>query len=335
MKRIPPPLFAALILASGLSAGAGKATAAPGPSGFQLAWPLACEPGRNCWVQNYFDEGPGPQAQDYRCGHMTYDGHDGIDIRLASLAAMRRGVPVLAAAAGVVKAMRDGVVDASIRDPTNPHNPQEACGNAVVVVSPGGWQAMYCHMRKGSVQVRSGQPIKAGQQLGLVGLSGDTEFPHLHIGLRQGAGKVDPFAADGKPARCAPGARMLWSPAVAARLAYRSPLLINSGFAGGPVSEAQIDAEQALAPAKTRPLVVYVRAIGLETGDIQELKLSGPSGDLAATPLRPLDRPKATWTSFVGKKAPAQGWQRGTYRALYTVRRAGQVVLQRTWTHAF
>jgi murein DD-endopeptidase MepM/ murein hydrolase activator NlpD len=46
--------------------------------------------------------------------------------------------------------------------------------------------AHYCHLQPGSVRVRVGQRVRTGQQLGLVGNSGNTSGPHLHLGLTDG-----------------------------------------------------------------------------------------------------------------------------------------------------
>ena len=41
-------------------------------------------------------------------------------------------------------------------------------------------------MQPGSVRVRVGQRVRMGQQLGLLGNSGNTTGPHLHFGLTDG-----------------------------------------------------------------------------------------------------------------------------------------------------
>ena len=46
---------------------------------------------------------------------MAYDGHHGVDLRVPSMAAQQRGVSVLAAAAGTMKGVRDGMADVSVR----------------------------------------------------------------------------------------------------------------------------------------------------------------------------------------------------------------------------
>ena len=85
------------------------AAATPPCAAFKLGLPLACEPGRDCWVVRYVDRDPGPGFADYRCGTLGSDGHDGTDFAIADPQGMASGVPVVAAAAGVVRSMRDGV----------------------------------------------------------------------------------------------------------------------------------------------------------------------------------------------------------------------------------
>src|SRR5262249_35663984 len=49
---------------------------------FELGLPIDCEVGRSCVIQNYVDHDPSPNARDYQCGTLTYDGHNGTDFRL-------------------------------------------------------------------------------------------------------------------------------------------------------------------------------------------------------------------------------------------------------------
>src|SRR4051794_27387255 len=163
-----------------LAAWSGIAPAAP-----SLALPIACEMGKSCVLQNYVDHDPGPGSRDYRCGHLTYDSHKGTDIRVIDLPAFRRGVPVLAAAAGRVRAVRDGMPDVSVRDPSAAPVAGREAGNSVVIEHGEGWETQYAHLRKGSVAVRPGDRVEGGQPLGMTGLSGNTEFPHLHFEVRR------------------------------------------------------------------------------------------------------------------------------------------------------
>jgi murein DD-endopeptidase MepM/ murein hydrolase activator NlpD len=207
------------------------------------------------------------------------------------------------------------------------------CGNAALIEHPGGWTSFYCHMRRGSVRVKPGQAVAVGQPLGLVGESGEAAFPHLHFEVRRNRQLVDPFAWGVAPSACS-GGRMLWSPAAAQGLAYRSPSVLNQGFASAAVSMEQVEGQTAPAPRADGPaLTAYVRAIGLQAGDVQTLTLTGPAGrPLATSTVPPLERSKAQYMMFAGSRLKGAAWPRGAYRARYEVRRSGRVVLTRDWS---
>ena len=76
-----------------------------------FALPIDCRLGTNCWIVNYPDAAPGTTALDFNCHHLTCDGHKGTDFAVRDLAAVRRGVAVVAAAAGRVLGTRDGMGD--------------------------------------------------------------------------------------------------------------------------------------------------------------------------------------------------------------------------------
>lgn len=158
-----------------------------------LSLPIDCTLGDTCYIQNYVDHDPSDAASDFQCGGLTYDTHKGTDFGLISLAAMERGVNVFASAPGTVHGVRDILFTSDLSSEINGHD----CGNGVVVAHDNGWETQYCHMREGSVSVIVGDLVEPGDVLGQVGLSGRTQFPHVHISVRQGGQLVDPFAPDG------------------------------------------------------------------------------------------------------------------------------------------
>ncbi len=320
-----------LILAAALAAGPASNRDAPP---FRLQFPLDCQPGRTCFIQQYFDHDPGPAVKDYRCGTMSYEGHDGTDFRVPTMAAQRAGVSVLAAADGVVTATRDGMDDISVAVTGSAAVAGRECGNGVMINHPGGWQTQYCHLAKGSVKVRPGQVVKSGAALGRVGESGDAAFPHLHLNVFEDGKRIDPFAYGAPAGSCNTGTS-LWTGPTAAALAYHSPDLINQGFADGPVTQQDIEEGRAGARVPTpasAAVVAYVRAIGLQAGDVLELRMTEPGGRTASASPSILDHDKAQWMMFAGVKRPAAGWPRGDYGARFTVRRGATVVMDRAFT---
>jgi hypothetical protein len=318
----------ALLATALLAVGARKPRPAPV---LRLGLPLACRIGIDCAVQNYVDDDPGAEPHDFLCRGRTYHGHNGTDFRLPSLARLHQGVPVLASAPGRVLRVRDGVPDLSVRERGIAAVANEECGNGVVIDDGNGWETQYCHLAKGSVRVKPGQRVRSATPLGYVGLSGDTEFPHVHLTVRKDGRVIDPFAYGATPGSCG-GGRMLWRD----RIVYQSGQVLVAGFATRAITmaEAQSDgAAQQPHPTRNGPaLVAFVQAIGLEKGDVQRLEVVGPDArTIVASDAAPLDHDKAQAIVDVGRKTPAGGWAPGVYQANYTVHRDGVDVIMRSF----
>lgn len=288
--------------------------------------PLDCRPGIDCFVQNYVDHDPGPGAADYTCGTLTYDGLTGTDIRLPDYVAMERGVEVRAAADGVVLRTRDGVDDISVAVAGAAAIAGREAGNSVIVDHGGGWETQYSHMRKGSIAVEPGQRVKRGERVGLIGLSGNTEFPHVNFVVRHDGQILDPFVGEGPERACGPGRQSLWAPETAEALAYVPTAVLIAGFATG-----KPDLEQALRGgypetefAPDAPAIVFwIDIMGAQAGDRETIAITGPDGAVLATSDGVIDRPKAQWFRFVGLKRPGEAWPLGTYTGTYILERSG------------
>ena len=299
-----------------------------------LALPIRCQPGLTCFFQNYVDHDPSDKARDYRCGGRSYDGHDGTDIRIRNLEIQRQGVEVLAAAPGRVIGGRNDMEDVSVKTVGKATIAGKECGNGVVLEHEGGWRTQYCHMAKGSVRVKVGDQMTAGQPIGLVGLSGDTEFFHLHFTVRHHNKIVDPFAY-GAPENSCGGGRSIWAVSLGEQMQYRPREIIDYGFAGiAPTMELIESGENGKHPVTlaSDALVAYVRAIGLQTGDQQMLSVQGPGGAaVAVNNLPALDRDKAQFLVIAGKKRTGAAWPAGRYSATYRVTRDGAEVMRKTF----
>lgn len=54
--------------------------------------------------------------------------------------------------------------------------------------------SLYAHMQVGSIKVHVGQEVKVGDEIGLVGSTGESTGPHLHLEIHVDGVAVDPFA---------------------------------------------------------------------------------------------------------------------------------------------
>ena len=290
---------------------------------FRLAQPMDCTLGQDCFIQQYMDHDPGPGAMDFTCAGLTYDTHTGTDFALPTLAAMQAGVAVLAAAPGRVTARRDGMPDTGLTPDTAARIDGRDCGNGVVIRHAGGWETQYCHLMHGSVAVQEGQSVVTGDRLGLVGLSGNTEFPHLHLSLRRDGQPVDPFDPDGQITCGAPDPVTLWAQPVA----YVPGAIVTAGFATAIPDFAAIKAGTA-ARAITRDapaLVSWGHAFGGRRGDALRITLSGPEG-VISDHTDVLEADQAQFFRAAGRRMRGEGWPPGRYSADIILSRDGQVI---------
>ena len=158
---------------------------------FELTWPVQGEVAREWVVTNYVDlddddhatvDFTGAAGDDAK----TYDGHAGVDIAVPNFRAMDAGFPVFAATPGEVLHIHDGEFDRNTE-----------CGgtaNVVHVQHPNGYTVIYAHFRSGSIAVEPGDAVEAGDVLGMIGSSGCSTGPHLHLEIRDCRRRViEPF----------------------------------------------------------------------------------------------------------------------------------------------
>ncbi|NND61420.1 MAG: peptidoglycan DD-metalloendopeptidase family protein [Gammaproteobacteria bacterium] len=166
-------------------------------------WPLAAaswldDPGVH-GISNFVDQDPAfpNQLLDYNCGARSYDlsngyNHRGIDFFTWPYGWKRMdefGVEIVAIADGTILSKFDG-------------NDDRSCGfgggswNAVYVEHSDGSIAWYGHMKNGSTTSKAiGESVVAGEYLGIVGSSGSSTGPHLHLEVYDGQGQlIEPYA---------------------------------------------------------------------------------------------------------------------------------------------
>lgn len=314
-----------LALAAGVGIASGAQAAGP-PFGL----PVDCDMAKVCSIQKYVDLDPGPERMDYACGRLSKDGDTGIDFRVPDYPTMRRGVAVVAAAGGVVKAVRDGMADVSVRDTGPEAIKGREAGNGVVIDHGDGWETQYSHLKRGSVAVKPGQRVELGQRLGLIGLSGSTEFPHVEFSVRYQGRSVDPFVGLAERYACGDPRQPLWSQAALAQMPYRATGPLIAGFATQrPEANAarQGDYAQERLPPDAPALVFWADIYGALAGDVQRIRIVGPDGKPVHAVETVLKDSNISWFAFSGLRRPQTGWTPGTYRGTYELVRKGRTVV--------
>jgi murein DD-endopeptidase MepM/ murein hydrolase activator NlpD len=136
-------------------------------------------------ISNFVDQDPDYPGEvlDYNCGTRSYDldtgyNHQGIDVFTWPFSWYKMDnslVEIVAAEPGTLLGTDDG-------------NDDRSCGfgggdwNAVYIEHADGSVAWYGHMKNGSTTTKAdGSWIEAGEYIGIVGSSGNSTGPHLHL----------------------------------------------------------------------------------------------------------------------------------------------------------
>lgn len=106
------------------------------------------------------------------------------------------GATIVAPCAGRVVDARDGIADNAIGD-----NRDASVSGNFVLLECSGHHVLLEHMQPDSVSVRTGDRVRPGERLGLVGNSGFSNEPHLHVHVQS--------VATGEPVNALIGGRFL------------------------------------------------------------------------------------------------------------------------------
>lgn len=268
----------------------------------RLRFPVACDLGATCWLMNLADTATEKdKAQDFTCGPRTYDGHDGTDIAIQGLEAMTAGVDVLAAADGKVLRLRDGETDEfrSEDDKEKVRSNGRECGNGLIIDHGGDWTTQYCHLKKGSFKLKTGDAVKAGQAIAQIGLSGISDHPHVHMTVRHKGQILDPFTGRPVTQACAPGGQALW----AERVSAEGFNLYDAGFTTVPPDfDAISHGKKPSLPDKTaKTLIFWFGYFGARAGDRVDITIRTPSGMVLADTQTRQEKDRARQYLFAGK----------------------------------
>lgn len=267
----------------------------------ELEFPLDCNLGENCWISNLPRHYLRDKEVDFRCGPNTYDGHKGTDFALKDYKQMQEGVKVLAPFDGEVRAIRDKMSDVSVRIAGKKSVKGIECGNGVVI-SSGQYEAQLCHLKKRSITVRKGQKVKAGDVVGLVGLSGFTEYPHLHISLRKDSKEIDPFYGDLDG--CGNPPESMWKDSDKMDKNAKTGIVYNYGFTFNQPHVEQVRKGEYVKkqPEYPEALVGFVDIFSVDKGDKLVLSITDDSGKTIVARDHLFGKYQARYFFFIGKK---------------------------------
>jgi murein DD-endopeptidase MepM/ murein hydrolase activator NlpD len=110
------------------------------------------------------------------------------------------GEQVLAVADATVADAQDDMGEPTRVSDSNRVAMEKASGNYVALDLGQGRYVFYEHLKPGSIRVKAGDKVKRGQVIGLLGYTGNTTGPHLHLHVSNGNTPLDaeglPYAFD-------------------------------------------------------------------------------------------------------------------------------------------
>lgn len=291
-----------------------------------------------CFIQNYVDVSPMQGGQDFHTRSRSYSRHKGTDFRV-SYDAMLAGVDVVAAADGRVLRTRDEMKDVYFSSGESNVAGRE-CGNGVVIDHGDGWHTLYCHLKKDSVLVKAGDVVTAGSVIGQVGLSGKTEFAHIHFQVSRDGKIVCPFSGACMGAMAAgrcklfvqhPSQEPLWEDSSEEVLQYVPSQVLRAVYLNSRPHSAQeiLQRPNSVNVLKSghMPLVFSAVTAMLQEGDMLILELKTVEGILLAEKTVHITHYTAQRYDYIGKKDSSQ--YAGTILEGYVVlRRNGAQVFE-------
>lgn len=291
-----------------------------------------------CFIQNYVDVSPMDGGQDFHARCRSYSRHKGTDFRV-SYDAMVAGVDVVAAADGKILRTRDEMEDAYYSSGVSNVAGRE-CGNGVVIDHGDGWQTLYCHLKKDSVSVTAGEIVTAGTVIGQVGLSGKTEFAHVHFQISRNGEIICPFSGTCTgimtTGRCKlfvqhPSREPLWEDGSEEVLQYVPSQVLRTVYLNSrPHSAQEILQRSTLAnilKSGHMPLVFSAVTAMLQEGDTLILELKTVEGVLLAEKTVHITHYTAQRYDYIGKKDSSQ-YADMTLEGYVVLRRNGAQVFE-------
>ncbi|NOQ75261.1 MAG: peptidoglycan DD-metalloendopeptidase family protein [Crocinitomix sp.] len=221
---------------------------------------------------------------DHNNGSKTYDGHQGTDFVISGFPQMDSSVYVMAADAGKIIHVTDGLFDRETDGIK-----EYGLGNYIGIYHPSSnTYSYYGHLKTNSVIVKVGEVVSAGQTIAEVGSSGNSTDPHLHFELWKKGVLSDPAIDPWGMSHDSGSAR------------WKSPPTYDDSYAVWESGFVNYDSVENFVPATWFPLrersalksnfnnadpffTFWALQYGLKVGDKTSIKWYEPNGDLYAS----------------------------------------------------
>lgn len=305
---------------------------------FKLSMPLDCQYGKDCFIQNYVDMSSDDNYKDYKCSNLSYNTHKGTDFRLIDYVAMENGYNVLAAADGTVKGVRDNQDNFVFLNEGKEALDNKECGNGILIDHEDGYSTQYCHLQKGSLQVKENQKVKTGDILGKVGMSGETQFPHVHISVKKDNKTLDPFTGK-EPSEnynCSDteNIKSLWNDSISAKLKYIDTAILNFYITdkqpngkNDKFKARKGDFREDALNTSSKKIILWADVMGIKKTDklVFELQDTKTNKNIINTTKRP-DSKYVLYFVYIGKKLSKDTLAKGSYKAKVSLYRNQQLI---------
>ena len=241
-----------------------------GPLALEVQWlwipPVAGIYGEDFLVAPYRDNAPeSGKVLDFMGGDRSYDGHVGTDYAIAGFDWQDADIPVVAVARGTVTKVVDGHPDRETQKES------DRPGNFVRIDHGGGHSAYYDHFKKDSILIAEGDRVEAGSQLGLIGSSGNSQWPHVHLSVIENGETLDPYHGPSNPIASR------WR----SQHAYQTPTrLVASGFFIESPSLPDVQTGLPFVTKGTADLRVFFIIVAEKADVVRRYELYDPDGTL-------------------------------------------------------
>ena len=242
------------------------------------------------------------------CGSKATDNNQSTHISLGTTQSHLSNIPVIATANGkVLEAQNIGGF----------------CGTRVLIDHGEGWQSSYCHLNPETLLARRNQTVQSGQVIGTIGISGQTNWPHLSYALLRNGMVFDPFSNRTNLEGCAQKSDTLWSGGI--NPLYEPAQVTSIGFHVGYIRTNSI-LSGILKPAEkirseTPQLSLWTLMMNIQKGDEISLKIVAPDMRIVKQQTIIAGKSRVRYPLFFSASRGKLLWDKGVYRGEITVTR--------------